>query len=90
MMRSITGASKEALFCIGSNCGDREANVSMALDWLTGILTEQRHSPIYFTPDCHGGERKYMNAVILGRTSLTPDELESTCKEYEAACGRNA
>ncbi|MDE6291507.1 MAG: 2-amino-4-hydroxy-6-hydroxymethyldihydropteridine diphosphokinase, partial [Muribaculaceae bacterium] len=44
----------------------------------------------YFTPDCHGGERKYMNAVILGRTSLTPDELESTCKEYEAACGRNA
>ncbi len=89
MTHTSSGASKEALFCIGSNCGDREGNVERALIWLSGILSEFRHSPIYATPDCHGGQREYMNAVGIGTTALEPSLLESLCKQYELECGRD-
>ncbi len=79
----------EAIFCIGSNCGDRELMVDLCLEWLSGILTDMRHSPIYLTPDCHGGARKYMNAVASGFTTLTPSELDRLCKQRELACGRD-
>lgn len=80
----------EATFCIGSNCGNREANVGNALKWISGILKDGLHSPIYATPDCLGGQREYMNAVAIGKTKLLPDELERICKEYEISCGRDA
>ncbi len=80
----------EVIFCIGSNCGDRERNVASSLAWLSQILTSCRHSQIYATPDCHGGPRKYMNAVAIGFTSLTPQELNCLCKEREIACGRDS
>lgn len=78
-----------AIFCIGSNCGDREANVALSLKWLSQILTSFRHSHIYATPDCHGGPKQYMNAVAIGATLLSPQELNRVCKEREMACGRN-
>lgn len=90
MTDQTTGASREALFCIGSNCGDRELNVASALDWLSGLIGEFRHSLIYATPDCHGGQREYMNAVALGTTELNPDELDCLCKEFELSKGRDA
>ena len=90
MTDSSTGASREALFCIGSNCGDRDVNVKAALVWLSGILADLRHSPVYTTPDCHGGPRKYMNAVAVGETDLDPMELDRMCKEYELSAGRDS
>lgn len=80
----------EAIFCIGSNCGDREHNVLRGLEFLSGILTGYRHSAVYATPDCLGGQREYMNAVAIGYACLAPEELESLCKELEVACGRDS
>ncbi len=80
----------EAIFCIGSNCGEREENVASSLLWLSQILESFRHSPIYATPDCYGGPRKYMNAVAIGFTSMTPNELNCLCKEREMLCGRDS
>ncbi|MDE6511394.1 MAG: 2-amino-4-hydroxy-6-hydroxymethyldihydropteridine diphosphokinase [Muribaculaceae bacterium] len=80
----------EAIFCIGSNCGDREGNVAKALSWLTGKMSYFSHSTIYATPDCHGGQREYMNAVGMGITGLTSASLERLCKEYETSCGRDS
>lgn len=79
-----------AIFCIGSNCGYRKKNVAASLDWLSKILTSFRHSPIYATPDCHGGPRKYLNAVAIGATLLSPKELTRLCKDREMACGRDS
>ena len=90
MKHSSTRASKEALCCIGSNCGDREANVAAALQWLSHILSDFRHSPIYATPDCRGGHREYMNAVGVGLTEYDPAEFGLRCKEYELSCGRTS
>ncbi|MDE7408549.1 MAG: 2-amino-4-hydroxy-6-hydroxymethyldihydropteridine diphosphokinase [Muribaculaceae bacterium] len=86
----ILSEKTEVILCIGSNCGDRVDNVSAGLEWLSGILRDFRHSPIYATPDCHGGMREYMNAVASGRTDKTPSELERICKDYETACGRDS
>lgn len=49
-----------------------------------------RNSPIYATPDCHGGQREYMNAVVAGTTFLAPEELERICKDYEIGSGRDS
>ena len=81
--------SVEAVFSVGSNCGDRFDHVEKGLKWLSDLLSDFRCSHIYATPDCHGSCREYMNAVVSGSTSLTPDELENLCKEYEISSGRD-
>lgn len=78
----------EVVLSVGSNCGDRMAQVSSGIDWLETILESTRHSHIYTTGDCHGGKRDYMNAVVIGRTRLSPSELDRLCKEYESDHGR--
>ncbi len=85
-----TKRGAEAILCIGSKCGGRERNVAAAVKWRTEILIDFRHSPIYATPDCHGGQREYMNAVCVGLTDLSSAELDALCKEYELRMGRDA
>lgn len=80
----------EAIFSIGSNCGDRQSRVANGLEWLSLRLSECRYSSIYATPDCHGGQREYLNAVAIGKTAMSPSELQSQCKEYELSQGRDA
>ncbi len=80
----------EVIICIGSNCGDREENVASSIVWLATLLSEFKHSSIYATPDCHGGQRKYMNAVAAGYTRHSASELDRLCKQRELECGRNA
>ncbi|MDE5871171.1 MAG: 2-amino-4-hydroxy-6-hydroxymethyldihydropteridine diphosphokinase [Muribaculaceae bacterium] len=80
----------EAIVCIGANCGDRKRNVCDGLRWLSGILSGFRHSSVYFTQDCHGSQKVYMNAVGVGYTCMHTLELERNCKEYELACGRDS
>ena len=82
-------APSEAIFSIGSNCGCRYENVSKGIKWLSEFLTDFSCSTIYATPDCHGGSKEYLNAVARGITRLSPDRLESICKEYEEANGRD-
>lgn len=79
----------QVIFCIGSNCGDRELQVDSSLEWLSERLSDFHHSHVYATPDCHGGARKYLNAVAIGFTGLSTDELVRICKERELACGRD-
>ena len=85
----MTGSGlKEVIFSIGSNCGDREANVREGIDWLKGILLDPSSSGIYATPDCHGGQREYINAVVKGMSTQSIDEMESRCKTFELEHGR--
>ncbi|MDE7351208.1 MAG: 2-amino-4-hydroxy-6-hydroxymethyldihydropteridine diphosphokinase [Muribaculaceae bacterium] len=80
----------QAIFCIGSNCGNREGNVRSAIEWLSGLLMDFRHSDVYSTPDFHGGQRVYMNCICLGLTDLSPANLNALCKDYEVRCGRDS
>lgn len=82
-------ASSEAIFSIGSNCGCRHENVSKGIRWLSGLLNDFSCSTIYATPDCQGGNKEYLNAVVRGMTVLTPKEIDCLCKKYESANGRD-
>ena len=78
----------EAVISIGSNCGDRDKNVRSGLEWLNKLLYKSKASSLYATPDCSGGPREYINAVVKGITTLPLSELEDKCKEYEKLHGR--
>lgn len=92
MIKDSTELHKTSIpvvFSLGSNYGDRFANVTCGLNWLSNFLTDFRCSTIYATPDCHGGCREYLNAVACGMTDTTPNQIEILCKKFEMECGRD-
>ena len=78
----------EVVFSVGSNCGDRPSNVANGIKWLQTFISELKTSSIYATPDYHGSGREYYNAVVCGKTSLNPEEIDELCKIHEKECGR--
>ena len=82
--------SAEVFFSIGSNYGDKKGNVIKGLEWLSKLLSDFKCSSVYETPDCHGGNKIYFNAVAYGRSALEPQDLEGLCKRFEVDCGRDA
>lgn len=78
----------EAIFSIGSNCGDRLLLIEESINWLTSHIAITSASEIYATPDCNGGKKEYLNAVVKGTTTYPAKALEAFCKEYESASGR--
>ena len=80
-----------AFLSVGSNMGDRGANLRFALTSLAEREGIQpiRGSSIYET-DAWGpvGQDKYLNACLEVETSLSPEELLSACQDIEAAAGR--
>lgn len=79
----------QVIFSLGSNCGDKETNVDEAINWLKTWVKNSATSHIYSTPDCHGGCRHYVNAVMSGTTVLSHEEAELKCKSHEEKCGRD-
>jgi 2-amino-4-hydroxy-6-hydroxymethyldihydropteridine diphosphokinase len=76
---------------IGSNVGDRFANLQQAVDRLarlpeTGVTGVSR---VYMTePFGDPGQERYFNAVVAVATSLDPAALRSHCKAIEQSLGR--
>ncbi|MEP0813713.1 MAG: 2-amino-4-hydroxy-6-hydroxymethyldihydropteridine diphosphokinase [bacterium] len=78
---------------IGSNQGDRLANLSEAIYILSGIREIQvanvssawRSDPVGMPP----GTREFLNAVIALKTVLSPRDLLSTCLGTERLMGRD-
>lgn len=79
----------EVVFSLGSNFGDRKANVEAGIMWLSSLLSEFEVSDVYATPDCLGSQKEYLNAVAKGYTKINPKQLDRLCKDYEAQCGRD-
>lgn len=80
---------KAVVLSFGANCGNRDKAVEEAMQWCSRFLENFRKSSIYETdPFGHPGPR-YMNSVAIGFYKSDPDYLESECKRYELAHGRN-
>ncbi len=83
-----------AYLALGSNLGDRLANLQRAVDALSEVpRTEiRRISPVYETEahtlDPGQIEPAYLNAVVEIRTGLTPLELLRESREIEREGGR--
>jgi len=76
---------------LGSNLGDRDANLSAALRALAAIVTIEHVSSVYDTaPMLYTDQPRFHNLVCQARTSLSPDALLHAVKEIERQLGRTS
>lgn len=79
----------EVYLGLGSNLGDRKANLEKALQLLGERLHIERVSSLYETePVGHAEQPMFLNAVCCAETELGPLQLLSLIKGVEAALGR--
>ena len=81
---------KTVYLSLGSNIGDREANLRAALNQLAGAgLRIQRISPLYETePVDLAAQRWFLNLVAEAETDLFPLQLLARTERIERALGR--
>jgi 2-amino-4-hydroxy-6-hydroxymethyldihydropteridine diphosphokinase len=76
---------------LGSNLGDREANLAFGLSALPGFITNLKQSRWYDTepfgvsPD----QPRYLNGVVIGETELSAREVLERLLAIEEAAGRS-
>ena len=74
---------------LGSNLGDRQANLKTALQHLSKSVTLQRISSLYETdPIGYEDQPRFFNIACSGTTRLAPQELLDTAKAIEKVMGR--
>jgi 2-amino-4-hydroxy-6-hydroxymethyldihydropteridine diphosphokinase len=79
----------EAYLGLGSNLGDRVANIGRAIELLGGISTDLTASALYETaPIEFENQPLFLNAVCRIQTSLDPFQLLAKTKGFEAKLGR--
>ena len=76
-----------AFLALGSNLGDREAELRRAVGALTELVAA---SSVYETDPVGGpeGQGAYLNMVVQLETDRSPDQLLETCRSLEAVAGR--
>jgi 2-amino-4-hydroxy-6-hydroxymethyldihydropteridine diphosphokinase len=77
------------VLALGSNLGDRLANLQAAVDALAPGLEEVAVSPVYETAPVGGPPQPdYLNAVLVAATSLPPRAVLERGRAAETALGR--
>ena len=74
---------------LGANLGNRERNITRAIEILGEQVAVDMVSRIYESPAMYRTEEpRYLNAVCRGTTPLSPEDLLTFVKEIEASMGR--
>jgi 2-amino-4-hydroxy-6-hydroxymethyldihydropteridine diphosphokinase len=74
---------------LGSNLGDRLSHLAAAHERLGRYLTDSRMSSVYETePVGYLDQGRFLTAVVVGTTELSPRELLRGLNEIEAEMGR--
>ena len=74
---------------LGSNLGDRLANLKAAIAALASVVTVLAESPIYETPPWGVTDQPpFLNMVLKGETRLAPLALLEYLKQLETQLGR--
>ncbi|MBV8366097.1 MAG: GTP cyclohydrolase I FolE2 [Candidatus Eremiobacteraeota bacterium] len=74
---------------LGSNLGDREANLARALAALREVIHIERISPVYETrPVGFAQQPEFLNCACSGRTALAPRDLRRALAAIERRVGR--
>jgi 2-amino-4-hydroxy-6-hydroxymethyldihydropteridine diphosphokinase len=75
---------------LGSNLGNRRGHLTWAVRQLTALLKDCRGSAVETTRPVEVPDRQpdYLNAVVVGRTTLTPRALLDRLLALEAQRGR--
>jgi 2-amino-4-hydroxy-6-hydroxymethyldihydropteridine diphosphokinase len=76
---------------LGTNLGDRLANLQQALAALPPLVRLLAASPVYETPPWgYVDQPAFLNQVVQAETGLDPHALLSTLKQVETSVGRQA
>ena len=81
--------SHNVVLSLGSNYGDRRANVLSAVEWAKVILDFCRVSSVYETEEIHGKGSPYYNCLIGGTVDVSYENLIESTKRYELDNGRD-
>lgn len=74
---------------LGSNIGDRDANLAAAIQALGDVVTVDRVSSVYDTAPMHVTDQpRFHNLVCQATTDLTPSALLRAAKAIERHLGR--
>ncbi len=74
---------------LGSNIGDRDANLTAAVQALGAVVTVERVSSVYDTAPMHVTDQpRFHNLVCQATTDLTPPALLHAAKAIERQLGR--
>lgn len=74
---------------LGSNLGDRKANLRAARQSLPPLVKVTAASPIYRTPPWgYEQQPEFFNQVLAGQTEASPTTLLAYLKQIEAKVGR--
>lgn len=77
------------LFALGTNLGDREANLRRAIAWLRRETTVDAVSAVYETAPMYDTDQPaFLNMCVAARTGLAPEALLARLKAAEAEIGR--
>jgi 2-amino-4-hydroxy-6-hydroxymethyldihydropteridine diphosphokinase len=80
---------EQVFLALGTNIGDREANLCKARKALAPKVTIIRESPIYITPPWgYEDQPEFLNQVIEVRTKMRPGRLLAYLKRIEKKMGR--
>jgi 2-amino-4-hydroxy-6-hydroxymethyldihydropteridine diphosphokinase len=85
-----TGADRPVVIALGSNLGDRLANLQQGIDVLCGDgLACEAVSAVFETAPVGGpAQEDFLNAVLLAKSSLPARQILLRCQQAEAALGR--
>lgn len=76
---------------LGSNLGDRRANLAAGVAHLAPQVAVEQVSSLYETEPAYLLDQpRYLNAVLRGRTALGPHALLALLKQIERELGRTA
>jgi 2-amino-4-hydroxy-6-hydroxymethyldihydropteridine diphosphokinase len=82
-------STNSVTLALGTNLGDRPANLRSAIAALPPAVTVLEQSRVYETLPWGVTEQpSFLNMVITGETDLTPQELLKNLKELETRLGR--
>jgi 2-amino-4-hydroxy-6-hydroxymethyldihydropteridine diphosphokinase len=76
---------------LGSNLGNRSANLKEAISSLAPQMEVKKKSSVYETPPWgYTEQEKFLNQVLMAKTYLDPEPLLKHFKRLEVALGRKA
>ena len=84
----MSPTTSTVVIALGSNLGDRRWYLRRAIDELRRVISVVRVSSIIETEPVDAPPPKYLNAVVVGHTHLSPEELLDALQAIENRLGR--
>ena len=79
----------EVYIALGSNLGDRAENLRQAESALSAVVSVRKRSTVHETAPQHATDQPdFLNMVVAGDTSRTPEVLLRRLKSIEQSLGR--